>query len=868
MEAEAGMTNEYRCETDGRRQLLLEQAPGPGRLNAIDFVVVKDGDGVPTSLRQRVLLLRFLFEDRLDTLTSDAVVIRGGVRTIDPRVRWAFHLPAVALPGGVGVDPTVDPELTASERTWLAGLELDIDEPDHWLEVMLEAYGDFSRYELRLRGGAGDVLPPLGFDRRSSQVDFDFKVECPSDFDCRDDQRCATTPVQAPAIDYLARDYASFRRLMFERLALTQPDDPSDAPATTRTAIIEALAFAADRASYYLEAASTETYPSTARTRPSVRRHARLRDYAMHEGCNARAFAMLRVAAGTSLLRGPNEPPLLDVGAVMLTRVPDHGVVVRDHAKADALAHGPIVFEAMHPVRTLVDAHAEIEIHTWGDTDCCLPKGATAATLRDPEGRLALAPGDFLIFEQIRDPRTHQLADADPAARYVVRLTDVSAPYGDPLVEHGGGPLQVVDVHWHAEDALPAALWLSADDEVLAVARANLVLVDHGRTMRTPVDRPLRLQPFGNQGRLRTPVSEPALTYREPYDPDASATRVTRQDPRLAMPEIVLDGEGERWQPQSELLASSASSRDFVVEMENDRTAWLRFGDDRQGRRPLDTSTFAAVFRVGSGPDGNVGAHALAHVVVDEGLVDPFAAAAVVEVRNPLPAVGGERPESIEQVRLYAPHAFRRQERAVTVEDWTEVARRHPGVQQAVATIEWTGSWHTVFVSVDRIGGREVDDAFVGEMSLFLERYRLAGYDIHVAAPHWVPLDIALTVCVAPTHYAEHVQKQLYQEFSRLDLPDGRRGHFHPDELTFGDDIYLSPIVARATAVPGVRWVDVSLPVGPGDNDNRFRRRGRPQGTEIDDGKIAIGRLEIARCDNDPNAPDHGQIRFFMEGGA
>ncbi len=862
------MTHEYRCETDGRRQLLLEQPPGPGRLNAIDFVVVKDGDGVPNPLRQRVLLVKFLFADRVDTLTGDSVTIRGGVRTIDPRVRWAFHLPSVSQPGGVGVDATVDPELTLPERAWLSSLELEVTNPDHWLVVMLEAYGDFSRYELRLRGGAGDVLPPLGFDRRSSQVDFDFKVECPSDFDCRDDDTCTRPVPQAPAIDYLARDYASFRRLMFERLALTQPDEPSDAPAATRTAIVEALAFAADRASYYLEAASTETYPSTARTRPSVRRHARLRDYVMHEGCNARAFVALRVAAGASLVRGPGQPALLETGAMMLTRVPDHGVVIREHAKPDALAHAPIVFEAMHPVRTLVDAHAEIEVHTWGDTDCCLPKGATAATLRDPDGRLALMPGDFLLFEQVRDPDTRQIADADPAARYVVRLVDVSAPYGDPLVEHAGGPLQVIDVRWHADDALPAALPLSADDEILAVARANLVLVDHGRTMQTAGDRPLRLQPFGNQGRLRTLLSEPALTFREPYDASASASRVIRQAPRQAQPEIVLEGEGERWTPQTDLLASGPSSRDFVVEMENDRSAWLRFGDDRKGRRPLDTSTFAAVFRVGSGPDGNVGAHALAHLVVDQGLVDPFAAAAIIGVANPLPAVGGERPESIEQVRLYAPHAFRRQERAVTVEDWTEVARRHPGVQQAVATIEWTGSWHTVFVSIDRIRGLEVDDDFVAEMSAFLERYRLAGYDVHVAAPQWVPLDIALTVCVAPTHYAEHVQRQLYLEFSRLDLPDGRRGHFHPDALTFGDDIYLSPIIARASAVPGVRWVDVTPAAVPGDNDNRFRRRGRPQGTEIDDGKIVIERLEIARCDNDPNAPDHGQIRFFMEGGA
>jgi len=65
-------------------------------------------------------------------------------------------------------------------------------------------------------------------------------------------------------------------------------------------------------------------------------------------------------------------------------------------------------------------------------------------------------------------------------------------------------------------------------------------------------------------------------------------------------------------------------------------------------------------------------------------------------------------------------------------------------------------------------------------MALFLDRFRLAGYDIDVDAPLFVPLDIALTVCVTTDHFRSNVKQALLEVFSNRDLPDGRRGFFPP----------------------------------------------------------------------------------------
>ena len=57
--------------------------------------------------------------------------------------------------------------------------------------------------------------------------------------------------------------------------------------------LVELLAYVGDHLSYYQDAVATEAYLGTARQRISVRRHARLVDYQMHEGCNARAWVTI-----------------------------------------------------------------------------------------------------------------------------------------------------------------------------------------------------------------------------------------------------------------------------------------------------------------------------------------------------------------------------------------------------------------------------------------------------------------------------------------------------------------------------------------------------------------------------------------------
>jgi len=188
-------------------------------------------------------------------------------------------------------------------------------------------------------------------------------------------------------------------------------------------------------------------------------------------------------------------------------------------------------------------------------------------------------------------------------------------------------------------------------------------------------------------------------------------------------------------------------------------------------------------------------------------------------------------------------------------------------VQKAVATRRWTGSWYTIFVAIDRAGGRAVDADFEAEMFAHLERYRMAGVDVEIDGPIFVPLDIALRVCVRPGYFRSQVKQQLLRVFSAQDLGDGTRGFFHPDHFTFGQPVYLSRIYQTATAVDGVAWVEATRFQRWGEAPNRRLDNGILVNQDIAQGALTADRLEVLRLDNDPNFAENGKIDFDMLGG-
>ncbi len=375
-------------------------------------------------------------------------------------------------------------------------------ELDDRLYVTLDKAGDTSRYRLALvetdpydRPG---TQPYRGFDQRYHSATFSFRPDCPTPFDCKEDEQPKSPEggfPDAPVVDYTARDYDTIRKLLLDRLALTTPDWVERNPADLGIALVELLAYTGDQISYQQDAVATEAYLDTARRRVSVRRHVRLIDYAMHDGCTARAYVTVETAGDHTLAPGTFRFASVDVRTLDPHDRPEPGTVVDDHDLADLDERGSV--EVFEPVLAadqleLRVAHNAIRLWTWGGEVCALPKGATAATLRDewqdPETcrdrRLDLKPGDLLVLEEVKGPRTGTPGDADPTHRQAVRLTSVTSAL-DRIEDQ-----PVLEVTWAAEDALRFPLCLTTRGgrnclpvEDVSLARGNVVLVDHGRSL-------------------------------------------------------------------------------------------------------------------------------------------------------------------------------------------------------------------------------------------------------------------------------------------------------------------------------------------------------------------------------------------------
>ena len=848
------------CNDQQRRYLIQTHKDASGNLdlNGIDYVEISDDD-------PRVLLVHFLNVAPKNLLKAN-VSIQGG-----RRIRNIY-----------AIDPF--PQPCSNE---------DDPEPTHCLRITVNQVGDFSTYTLRLvevdaTGQPTDQILQ-GFDQRYAQAEFSFQITATVGLDCQSgNTTCVPADPSEPEINYLAKDYASFRQLILDRLALLMSDWQERHVPDVGITLVELLAYVGDYLSYYQDSIATEAYLETARQRISVRRHARLVDYDMHEGCNARAWVFIKTAQDMPV--NPRQVFFITTPSQSSSTLPTALTTddLRNIPLDDTRIFAPLFFpcDAQGQMQ-LYAAHNALSFYTWGNQQCFLPCGSTSATIRDEwvggtpttqtttaERLLHLHSGDVLYFEEFVGVKTGNVADADTIHRHVVRLTQVERGV-DTLYDP---PVPVLEIAWAEDDALPFSLSLSADPNgvVPGIARGNIILVDAGAwqpsealgVVEGKIAGKAALIPFTAQ------LQKTSLTFSVPLPEDAqsdqtlqqpvswtSAMALLKQCPRQAIPQIQLLGElathgdqiKQAWTAQAHLLESHKQDLHFVVEMDNDGRGNLRFGDGILGCQPEVGTAFTATYRTGNGVSGNVGADTISHIVFQQAREDR-----ILKISNPLPASGGTDPEPLVEAKLFAPQAFRDTLlRAITPEDYVRLAEENPKVQQATAVFRWTGTGYQVLLALKQRGKEEVDPGVLEEVEMDLESYRCMGHELSVIAARLVPLDIAMTVDVLPGYLRAQVKTDLLAVFSNRKLPGGRYGFFSTDRLSLGESIPRSKLIGIAQTVPGVASVKIT----------KLERIYQGTSSALMSGILPIGPFEIAQMDNNPDYPENGQLTITIRGG-
>ncbi len=738
------------------------------------------------------------------------------------------------------------------------------------LRIMTKSPGDFTLYKLKIEDAR--------IDPYYNDVSFSFKANCPSDLDCAPpDHECPPDEMVDYPVDYLARDFWSFRRALLDFASLRYPDWTDRLEADAGIMMAELMSAVGDEMAYYQDRVAREGYLETATQRRSIRRHARLVDYHMHDGLGAFAWLEMIIGAGSHLIDAGETVYALSSGDARIDFEVGHGLN-----------------ETVALKQYTVDAARNILFpHLWDEDQTCLPVGTTSLYL---EGHHAIdLPFDDFATDPVTGKatsgkwvllKTNPTTPGQPVRKQMVRLTTITDTL-DPVLAPG----PVTFIQWEQEQALA----FEFDLTVLTVS-GNMLPATAGKTYggyflvnKTPAGlSAAALNAFINMGgqeavhRLgHDDTAAPRYTLPGTQQSNLvylGATAVNAK-PEVVLERLVFDGTfwisaGEFWSYKRSLIGVNSSiSEDLhftlddgswqrVVgyqrigkEVEHRDYAFnngvtIRFGDGEFGKVPDDDSVYYVRYRLGGGKGSNVSSGSINHFVATL----PFSAT----VTNPLAAVNGADPETPTELRQVVAQAFRAVTyRAVRPEDYAEAAERLPWVQKAGATFRWTGSWLTAFVTADPKGKVVLERKERKELQDQMDRFRQAGREVYVTDPGYANIDLEIEICVNDSSYGGEVKERVMEALMGKKGLWPQEGYFSPDRFTFGTWLERSSLEAAIQEVPGVKAVE----------QIRFRRRGWFAWRVFRAYSYDPGKNVIIRIENDPLHPERGTLKLYTHGG-
>lgn len=205
-----------------------------------------------------------------------------------------------------------------------------------------------------------------------------------------------------------------------------------------------------------------------------------------------------------------------------------------------------------------------------------------------------------------------------------------------------------------------------------------------------------------------------------------------------------------RWEAIADLAMAGPEAAVFQL---NPEAGTVRFGDGVRGRIPGRGARIKiALMRAGGGQVGNVAAGVLTAV--------DAAGGPQLRVWQPQPARGGQDAETLAEAEKRIPAIFRHRQRAITPDDYAELARATPGVR--VGRVEVLPRFKPQqrrfgvpgVVSVMTLPARDtleppyprVDRLFIEAVSAHLEPRKPLGVELYVIGCEYVPLALSVGI--------------------------------------------------------------------------------------------------------------------------
>jgi hypothetical protein len=731
--------------------------------------------------------------------------------------------------------------------------------------------------------------------------------------DDNDNNRVQEEKEEKITIDYMAKDYASFRNALLDLIPRKIPQWKDRSEADMGIMLIELFSYIADELSYFQDRVANEAFLRTARARSSVSNHLSLIDYRIQNGLSATTFIKVEVkeeaknekkASKEKKEKAPKKEARSAIipAGFQISTSPERG---RGRREGGGESAGIVIFETFQD--QLVDVRYNRigvrEINNNNDND----NNDNFSSIVNPsailQGRFPeLKKGQYiLLFEEAL------IAGA--------ALTDKAAAAAKPTAAATQEEAAVVVEEEEGEDlstgliVRPAIVKLAEDSKIIsykgdddntlitwekgneypevAYGRnakyfccANIIKASHGRTIGSEI---LKRKDQEVSKFLFTLKEAPLAFVSDAYSPSSSLME--------SHGTLKVWVDGELWEETDSLLKCGPLDQKFSISIDENSYATILFGDGRFGLKPENDSLIEAEYRVGNGSVGNVGKDTLTQFNLPQNqsaLVEQV----IENVTNPLPATGGIDIESMEDAKIAGPKSLKSLQRAVTLKDYEDLVKREfqNEITNARARFVYTGSWDTIFVSVDLKGeDRKNSSAIVDGSDLFdrirkyLERIKMIGYEVQIEEAKYVPIEIRITVYLQKYLDSQTVRDRIRNSLTNADnIVDGTKGLFHPDNFTFGDPVYASKIYEVLKKTSEVKYGIITTfmrrrsnsetvnskdvvessspppPSHPSSEINVDHTTDKETKRNLELGYIPVNEDEIITIDSDPSRPENG----------
>lgn len=271
-------------------------------------------------------------------------------------------------------------------------------------------------------------------------------------------------------------------------------------------------------------------------------------------------------------------------------------------------------------------------------------------------------------------------------------------------------------------------------------------------------------------------------------------------------------GRAEAWEAVPDFYGAGPDAAVFLVDS---NAGTITFGDGLHGRIPVAGAQIVArSYRYGGGTVGNAGAATITALKSALPNVD--------KVTNARAAAGGRDAESLDEVMLRAPHDLRMRDRAVTADDFAQLARQTRGVplHRAYALpltrvlpdttpptfqSDAAGAVTVVILPENKEDTPQPTADQLRLVCAHLNQRRLITTELYVVGPRYLEIKLDAAVVVSRDKDLKAVKDALTTVL--LDYFHPLRGGEDGQGWPFGADIYLGNVYRQFLAVAGVRRV-------------------------------------------------------------